>query len=163
MFFNTICLRNRNVYCQMVLKILHAMSQKLQYFMRNFKVIWFYTFFKYLRAALWPMEIFQNLLWGIIFLYLCIESSLKAELFFLHSGSGSDPTSCFNSHSHHIRGLPGSLSGASQIQSQRDASGIHVWCHLSSLSEGNESLKMVFLLYVVNVDSRGDNDCPWGN
>lgn len=53
-----------------------------------------------------------------------------------HAGSRSYPASCFHSDSHHARGLPGSFSGTSQVQSQRDASGIHIRCHLSSLSEG---------------------------
>lgn len=61
---------------------------------------------------------------------------LSSVFFFVHPGSRSYPTSCFHGDSHHLRGLPGSLSGASQVQSQRDASGIHIWCHLSSLSEG---------------------------
>lgn len=70
------------------------------------------------------------------------EISLLLSCF--DSGSRSYPTSCFYSDSHHLRGLPGSFPGASQVQSQRDASGIHVWCHLSSLSEG----RVCSLIYI---------------
>lgn len=62
----------------------------------------------------------------------------------LHSGSRSYPASCFYSDSHHLQGLPGPFPGASQVQSQRDASGIHLWCHLSSLWEG----RVCSLIYI---------------